>query len=65
MVLEDQATGRGITAGQIREQFLSTSPLRRLTEPGDVADAVAFLAGDRAQAITGVELTVSSGMVMA
>lgn len=64
-VLGDQATARDVPSEQIRAQFLATSPLGRLTEPGDVADAVAFLAGDGAQAITGAELTVSSGMVMA
>jgi NAD(P)-dependent dehydrogenase (short-subunit alcohol dehydrogenase family) len=64
-VLGDQATARGVPPERIRAQFLATSPLGRLTEPSDVADAVAFLAGDRAQAITGAELTVSSGMVMA
>ncbi len=64
-VLGDQATARGLTPERMREQFLVASPLGRLTESADVADAVAFLAGDRARAITGAELTVASGMVMA
>ena len=64
-VLDDQASAAGVPAQRIRAQFLAASPLGRLTEPTDVADAVAFLTGDRARAITGAELTVSSGMVMA
>ena len=33
----------------------------RLAEPSDIADAVCFLASDRARAITGEVLTVSGG----
>lgn len=64
-VLDGQAATRGSTAERIRSEFLAASPLRRLTEPGDVANAVAFLAGDDSHGITGAELVVSSGMVMA
>jgi NAD(P)-dependent dehydrogenase (short-subunit alcohol dehydrogenase family) len=36
-------------------------PLQRLAKPGDVADAVTFLASDRAAQITGVVLPVDGG----
>jgi NAD(P)-dependent dehydrogenase (short-subunit alcohol dehydrogenase family) len=63
-VLDGQALARAPTSG-IRSEFLAASPLRRLTESDDIANAVAFLADDRSHAITGIELTVSSGMVIA
>jgi meso-butanediol dehydrogenase/(S,S)-butanediol dehydrogenase/diacetyl reductase len=64
-VLDGQAHARGSTSERMRSEFLAASPLRRLTESGDVANAVAFLAGDASEGITGADLTVSSGMVMA
>jgi NAD(P)-dependent dehydrogenase (short-subunit alcohol dehydrogenase family) len=63
-VLDGQALARGSTAERMRSEFLAASPLRRLTESDDIANAVAFLAGDASAGITGAELTVSSGMVM-
>jgi len=36
-------------------------PLQRLAQPGDVADAVAFLAGERSAQITGIVLPVDGG----
>jgi NAD(P)-dependent dehydrogenase (short-subunit alcohol dehydrogenase family) len=41
-----------------------TIPLRRIGEPEDLADAVAFLASDRARYITGQVLHVNGGHVM-
>ncbi|MER5889321.1 SDR family oxidoreductase [Streptomyces sp. NPDC001941] len=55
------------------EQVAEEEVLRRLTErmalpelatDGDVADAVAFLASDRARAITGQQLLVNAGEIM-
>lgn len=63
-VLAAQAEIRGATVEAVRDAFLQSSPLRRLTQPGDVADTVAFLSGDGARAITGSEITVASGTVM-
>jgi 2-hydroxycyclohexanecarboxyl-CoA dehydrogenase len=40
-------------------------PLRRLAEPEDIANAVAFLASDDAAYITGQTLSVSGGLTMA
>ena len=64
-VLDRQAVTRGATSERMRSEFLDASPLRRLTESDDVANTVAFLAGDGAQGITGAEIIVASGMVMA
>jgi NAD(P)-dependent dehydrogenase (short-subunit alcohol dehydrogenase family) len=39
-------------------------PLRRFGEPGEVSDAVLFLASDRASYVTGHVLNVDGGSVM-
>jgi len=44
-----------------RERIARRSALRRLAEPSDVAEAVAFLISDKARNITGVTLTVDAG----
>ena len=64
-VVDGAAVARGSTSERMLSEFLAASPLRRLTESDDVANAVAFLAGDASRGITGAELNVSSGMVMA
>ena len=48
-------------AGAQREQVVRRSALRRLAGVADVADAVAFLLGDKAQSISGTTLTVDAG----
>ena len=44
-----------------RRQIARRSALKRLPDPGDVADAVEFLLGDGAKSITGTVLTVDAG----
>ncbi len=46
------------------EKVLRRYPLRRLGEPGDVAAALVFLAGERASWITGQVLSVNGGFTM-
>jgi len=41
--------------------IMAHTPLGRLPEPEDIAQAVLFLASDAAQAITGVTVPVDSG----
>jgi len=47
--------------GEKREQVERRSALRRLADVDDVANAVEFLLGDRANSITGTVLTVDAG----
>ncbi|MFJ2115096.1 MULTISPECIES: SDR family NAD(P)-dependent oxidoreductase [unclassified Streptomyces] len=46
----------------VRERLLAATPLGRLCTPGDVADAVLFLAGDGSRFVSGSTLTVDGGM---
>ena len=47
-----------------KEMILASIPLGRMGSPDDVAEAVLFLASDRAAYITGQVLNVDGGMVM-
>ncbi len=47
--------------GAHREQIVRRSPLKRLAEAEDVAEAVAFLVSDAARNITGTVMTVDAG----
>jgi 3-oxoacyl-[acyl-carrier protein] reductase len=47
-----------------REALIANLAIRRLGEPEDIADAVAFLVGPGASYITGVVLNVSGGLYM-
>lgn len=46
-----------------RREALSGAPLRRMGEPGEVAEAVLYLASDRAAFVTGAELVVDGGLL--
>jgi len=46
----------------VRSTIVEATPLRAIGTPGDVADAVVFLASDRARFLTGVVLPVDGGL---
>ena len=50
---------------KLREALIRAIPFRRLADPTDLANAVAFLASDEAAYITGQTLSVSGGLTMA
>jgi len=49
---------------KVKEDIMNSIPLNRLGMPGDVANAVAFLASEEASYITGQVINVDGGMVM-
>ena len=50
--------------GKLMEAIVSATPLRRMSTPEEVAEAILFLASDRAAFTTGETLSVSGGLVM-
>lgn len=57
---------RNITAERpgIVEEWISQAPMKRLVDMHEVADAIAFLGGDRSSAITGQTLLVDGGTTL-
>lgn len=51
--------------GKLIDAIVRSTPIRRLATPEEVANAVLFLASDRASFITGQTLGVGGGLVMA
>jgi len=49
-------------SGEIARRFVSQTPLGRLGRPEDVANAVAFVASDKASFVTSTTITVSGGI---
>ncbi len=50
---------------KFREAFIRATPLRRLGQPSEIADAVLFFASNRSDYVTGQVLSVSGGLTMA
>jgi NAD(P)-dependent dehydrogenase (short-subunit alcohol dehydrogenase family) len=55
---------KGITYEEAHALWVANVPTKVMIEPEDIADAVLFLASDRARMITGESLNVSAGVVM-
>jgi 2-hydroxycyclohexanecarboxyl-CoA dehydrogenase len=60
----DTALFASFAGPKLREALVKAIPFRRLAEPADVANAVAFLASDEAAYITGQTVSVSGGLTM-
>lgn len=56
-----RAAALGITEEEAAARSIATMPLRRYGRPEELADAVVFLASDRASFITGATLAVDGG----
>lgn len=63
-MIATDAVKKNLTTEYI-DHFLATQPIKRMGEPDDIANAVSFLASDKASFITGVCLPVTGGMDIA
>jgi 3-oxoacyl-[acyl-carrier protein] reductase len=60
-VLDSQSSAQGKSKDEIAEELAQTSPIRRFSEPEEVAAAVAFLCSPAAGSINGINLPVDGG----
>lgn len=63
--VETRLTGRLLAEPGMRDGILARTPMGRLAQPGDVADAVAFLASAAAALVTGIVMPVDGGWTAA
>jgi len=59
-----EAELRGSTPDAVEALWIADTPLNRLQQPEDVADAVGFLLSSKARFITGEALSVNGGAYM-
>jgi 2-hydroxycyclohexanecarboxyl-CoA dehydrogenase len=60
----DTALFASFAGPKLREALTKAIPFRRLGQPADVANVVAFLASDEAAFVTGQTISVSGGLTM-
>jgi 3-oxoacyl-[acyl-carrier protein] reductase len=58
----DRSQGSGKTQQEVFEGWAADAPLKRLGEPREIADAIVWLASERASYITGQTILVDGGM---
>ena len=57
-----RALAAGVSEQEIRERWAAEIPLRRLGKPEEIADAILWLASDRAAYVTGQTIVVDGGI---
>jgi 3-oxoacyl-[acyl-carrier protein] reductase len=62
-MLAARAAADGVTPAAAEARIVAGVPLGRLGEPQEIADAIAFLASERASFVTGTLLAVDGGIV--
>ncbi len=60
--IADQAAAHGMSEDRVLEEvILAAQPVKKLVEPSEVADLVAFLAGPSGRSMTGVAVSMDQG----
>lgn len=59
-----QAEAQGVTADDVRAEWVDSIPVGRMVTAQEVANVVAFLASERATGMTGQSINITGGMVM-
>ncbi len=57
-----EAKLQGLTPAEVEQNYARATPIRRVLQPDEIADAVLFLASERAGAITGESIAVDGGI---
>jgi NAD(P)-dependent dehydrogenase (short-subunit alcohol dehydrogenase family) len=57
-----EAKLQGLTSQEVEANYAKATPIRRVLQPSEIADAVLFLASERAGAITGESIAVDGGI---
>ena len=60
---EAESSRGGVTPEEIYDRWRSDIPARRIADPDEFADVVAFLASERASYVTGVALAIDGGII--
>lgn len=60
---EAESSRGGVTPDDIYDRWRSDIPARRIADPDEFADVVAFLASERASYVTGVALAIDGGII--
>ncbi|GAA0318714.1 SDR family oxidoreductase [Oceanobacillus oncorhynchi subsp. oncorhynchi] len=63
-VFQKRAPLEGMTPEEYAKTLTSTVPMNRMSEPEEVADLMAYLAGGNANYITGVTVTIAGGKTL-
>lgn len=63
-VFRERGPIEGMTPKQYEEKLLERVPLRRMAEPEEIGEFIAFLASEKSSYITGVSLTIAGGSTL-